>query len=205
MLIDLILFMKAYYTNRSNYVIVAVHIILRLVHLSCWIMIMVSTSIVIKPYGSCQVVSNDLWFVGLLSTEAVIIALLTFIFLATLYRTHQFNPAHFYTSLMRDGLIFALSRCVIYFVISILYLLRVATHTEMLFIEWTIASKLMTEQLLHSHEWRKKTTTGLSNSNVPASSTLMPPKAFTTSTFDDKNYYPLEHELSVYPSQSRHQ
>ncbi|KAK9762601.1 hypothetical protein K7432_011512 [Basidiobolus ranarum] len=206
-LIDMILFMKAYYTNRSNYLIIAIHVILRLVHMCCWIMIIVNTSIIVRPYGYCQMLSKELWFVGLLSTEAVIIGFLTFIFLLTLYRTHQFNPAFFYSSLIRDGLIFALSRCVIYFIITVLYLFHVAPHTEMLFFEWTIASKLMTEQLLHSHEWRKKTTTGLSNSNTAAVSiTTRPTKAFGTSTFDDKSYLPLEHELNTLssPSQSRH-
>ncbi|ORX93576.1 hypothetical protein K493DRAFT_315945 [Basidiobolus meristosporus CBS 931.73] len=78
----------------------------------------------------------------------------------------------------------------------------------MLFFEWTIASKLMTEQLLHSHEWRKKTSTGLSNTNSAAvSNPSRPPKVFTT-TFDDKNYVPLEYELNTLsfsdPSHSRH-
>ncbi|ORY04718.1 hypothetical protein K493DRAFT_311260 [Basidiobolus meristosporus CBS 931.73] len=199
-LIDMVLFMKAYYTNRSNLYIIASMVVLRLVHMSCWVMILLNTTIVNGLYESCQNTSKELWFVGLLSTEAVIIAFLTVSFLITLYRTHQFSPAYFYSSLMRDGVIFAVSRCLIYFIITILYLLHVAPYTELLFVEWTIASKLMTEQLLHSHEWRHNTTTGISNSNQPPTvSALISPKSNI-----EEEYYPLEHELNtIYPSQSR--
>ncbi|ORX97221.1 hypothetical protein K493DRAFT_350234 [Basidiobolus meristosporus CBS 931.73] len=86
--------------------------------------------------------------------EALIIIYLTSVFTKTMYTQYKESPRSIYALLLQDGLIVLLLLCIFYLLITVFKFTNFMEHADILNIEWTVSSTLLTSQVWRSHKWR---------------------------------------------------
>ncbi|KAK9766484.1 hypothetical protein K7432_004398 [Basidiobolus ranarum] len=160
MLIEVILITKAYYANMCSKTIAACGASIEVARLVVHVIILFYIQPVVTSLGSCFSLGTDLLFMLLVSAEGCLVIFLSGAFIGSLLRVSRIQTGGVYDALIKDGVIYVFSICIVIAVILLLILIGVAPAINGYFLDlgWALSSKLMTEQLWNSHHRRKERT-----------------------------------------------
>ncbi|ORX97279.1 hypothetical protein K493DRAFT_314160 [Basidiobolus meristosporus CBS 931.73] len=149
--LDTILYLKAKSVQTKPWLITIIYVFLRLLHLVVWVKLLLNIRIIKIGDNSCSSLARTYEMLIFIALETIIIIYLTVLFLAIIYLQYKESPRTIYSLLLKDGLIFSLSICFIYFLITIFQLTNLMSLKDLFSIEWAVSSKIMTDQVWRSH------------------------------------------------------
>ncbi|KAK9765295.1 hypothetical protein K7432_006487 [Basidiobolus ranarum] len=123
--VDVILYLKAYYINKSSKMIAVVCILLQIARL--FFVIQSNRFLEFMPgqLDSCRVSTNK-WVLGVIGTEALVILFLCSLYLVRVYKQSKLTPNAILTTVIRQGFIFPLAVCFTFIILASLLLADVA-------------------------------------------------------------------------------
>ncbi|ORX92598.1 hypothetical protein K493DRAFT_316488 [Basidiobolus meristosporus CBS 931.73] len=160
MLIEVILITKAYYANMCSKPIAACGALIEVGRFVVHVIILNNIRPIATSIGSCFSMGTDLLFMLLVSAEGCLVIFLSIAFIGSLLRVSKVQTGGVYSALIKDGIIYVFSICIVIAIILLLIVIQVAPAINGYFLDlgWTLSSKLMTEQLWNSHHRRKERT-----------------------------------------------
>ncbi|KAK9763535.1 hypothetical protein K7432_009692 [Basidiobolus ranarum] len=166
MMIEVILITKAYYANLRSKTVVGLGAFIELCRFVIHVVILIHIKSTYGPLGSCFSYGTDTLFTVLIATEGCLIIFLTVAFVGSLWRVSRIQNGGVYSALIKDGLIYFFSICLVIMIIIVLIATGAAPPVNGYFLDfgWAVSSKIMTEQLYESHHRRKSRSQALSQS-----------------------------------------
>ncbi|KAK9760068.1 hypothetical protein K7432_016290 [Basidiobolus ranarum] len=155
--VDLILYLKAYYVNKSSKFIAVICSLLQVARLFFVIQSNIHVEFVPGKLDPCRQEVTNKWILGIIGTEAVVIVFLCGLYLVRVIKQSKLTPSAIFSTIIRQGFTFPLAICLSFIILASLLLANVApTNTrQLLSICWVLNSWLATKQVDFAHAVRK--------------------------------------------------
>ncbi|ORX87742.1 hypothetical protein K493DRAFT_385770 [Basidiobolus meristosporus CBS 931.73] len=158
LLIYWILFLKAYYANKSTKFIGFVFVICQLARLAGMVQTIRSSTVFRESIGVCTVESAAKWSLLLLVSETVIVLFLSFMFMKKILTQSDYIPSKAYAMLIKHGFALPVVICIVNIIFSILMFSKIPAITveHLLRIGWITNAWLIMKQSEHSYYLHKR-------------------------------------------------
>ncbi|KAK9711160.1 hypothetical protein K7432_007994 [Basidiobolus ranarum] len=155
--IESILLLKAYYGSDRSKLIFSIGAVLQVARISVGAVNIFFTSSMVTPLRACEGKINMLTGMLVVIFELILNAYFSVIFLSSMYRQWKFVKTRLYAALLKDGTIYSLATAIVSITMIVLASLKVlGDNSPILFnISWAVASKLIVEQLKHTHKLKR--------------------------------------------------
>ncbi|KAK9768311.1 hypothetical protein K7432_001149 [Basidiobolus ranarum] len=153
--IHTILYLKAYYTSLSTKLVAVICVSLQGLGVFCLIQMFANYEHTKTMLGGCIINFSTWYTLALLSCTTTIMILLSSIFVYNIIRLSRFNNRGFYRILARDGAIFGIVIVFCDIILAVTTVLNFTNSWYLLYVGWTIKSRLMSEMMLATHNRRK--------------------------------------------------
>ncbi|ORX87351.1 hypothetical protein K493DRAFT_81330 [Basidiobolus meristosporus CBS 931.73] len=197
--VDTILYLKAYYANKSSKFIAVVCVLLQVVRLYFVIQSNISVEFEVGQINLCREVETNKWVLGIIGSEAMVIIFLCSLYLMRVYKQSQLTPSAVLSTVIRQGFTYPLAICVSFIILASLLLANVASGNTRQFLNicWVLNAWLATKQVAFAHEVRQKdraAAMNLVNQKIALTQSLNHPDAVLT---DDAQSNPWDLYLGI--------